>query len=165
MLRAALATLYALNWLTIMKVIWEEARTELMKMIFLASDFFTRGRKARETRRGATALKIISSPKSSRSLRKNASRQQLFTDIISRRLQVLELGQGLGVLASVVDEVVETVGEKRGSSSDGSINAGLAVDIKAEDLEVLVLGSQRVEFGRILAGGGNDEVAVFLELG
>jgi hypothetical protein len=49
-------------------VICEEARTEEIKMIFFFSDFLTRGRKARETRRGAMVLKVISSEKASRSL-------------------------------------------------------------------------------------------------
>ena len=40
-----------------------------MKITFFFSDFLTRGRKARETRRGATVLKLISSAKASRSLK------------------------------------------------------------------------------------------------
>jgi len=41
---------------------------ELMNIIFLRCDRLMRGRKARETRRGATVQRFISSAKTSRSL-------------------------------------------------------------------------------------------------
>ena len=50
-------------------------------------------------------------------------------------VQILEFGQWLGVLASIVDKVVKTVGEERGGSGNSLVDAFLASDVKFNKLE------------------------------
>lgn len=81
-------------------------------------------------------------------------------------IQILEFGQWLRVLASIVDKVVKTVGEERGGSGNSLIDAFLASDVELNKLEGFrVLSSQsNKRWGFGTTRSGNNEVGGALEL-
>lgn len=81
-------------------------------------------------------------------------------------IHVLEFGQRLRVLASIVNKVVKTVGEERGGSSNSLVDAGLVSDVELNKLEGFgVLSGQSSKcWGVGIARSGDNEVGGVLEL-
>jgi hypothetical protein len=148
------------------KVMCEEARTEEMKMMRFSSDFLMSGRKARETRRGATVLKVISSANSSRSLKEEGQQLEGRQKNQILYLQFLERRGWVWILSCVVHKVIKSVWEERGGSIDGLVDALLAGNIELDKLKaVRVFPGQSLQLGaRDTARSRNDKVLLVLEL-
>jgi hypothetical protein len=83
----------------------------------------------------------------------------------NKNVQLLERGVGLRVLASVVDEVVESVGKERGGSRNSLVDALLVTDVELDDLDVGVLRGESLELGCVkAASSGDDHVGLVLGL-
>jgi len=81
-------------------------------------------------------------------------------------IQILKFGQRLGILASVIDKVVKTIGEERGGSDDSLIHAFLAGDVELDKLEGFgILSGQSSQLWVVgTTRGGDNEVGGVLEL-
>lgn len=81
-------------------------------------------------------------------------------------IHILEFGQRLGGLASIVDKVVKTVGEERSGSGNSLVDAFLASDVELNKLEGLGVirgqSNKRWRFGTTRSG--DNEVGGVLEL-
>jgi hypothetical protein len=81
-------------------------------------------------------------------------------------IHILEFGQRLGVLASIVDKVVKTVGEERGGSGNSLVNACLASDVELNKLEGfgVLSGQSSKRWGVGTTRSSDNEVGGVLEL-
>jgi hypothetical protein len=81
-------------------------------------------------------------------------------------IQILEFGQWLGVLASIVDKIVKTVGEERGGSGNSLVDAFLAGDVEFNKFEGfgVLSGQSSKRWGFGTTRSGNNEVGGVLEL-